>query len=135
MIDTIQRLGRGECLDLLRTAVLGRVGIEIGGLFTVLPVNYALLDEDVVFRSAPGSKLSMALMGARVAFEADDADRETGEGWSVLVVGTATEIKDPHTLQVAHNLPLHAWAGGERDHVVRIAAERVTGRRVGPAPD
>lgn len=131
---TVQRLGRGECLELLRTANLGRVGLEIAGVLTVLPVNFAVLDGDVVFRSAPGSKLSMALMGARVAFEVDDADPETGAGWSVLVVGAASEVREQRTLRAVHNLPLHAWAGGERDHVIRIAAERMTGRRVGPAP-
>lgn len=114
--------------------MLGRVGLEIGGVPAVLPVNYALLDDDVVFRTAPGTKLSLALLGARVAFEVDEADRRSGAGWSVLVLGTAAEIRDPHVLRVVHNLPLHAWAGGERDHVVRIAAERVTGRRVGPTP-
>ncbi len=134
MTGTVRRLDRVECLELMRTAALGRVGLEIAGVLTVLPVNFAVLDDHVVFRSAPGSKLSMALMGARVAFEVDDADPETGAGWSVLVVGAASEVTDPRRLRVVHNLPLHAWAGGERDHVIRIATERVTGRRVGPVP-
>ena len=34
-----------------------------------MPVNYALLDDEVVFRTDPGTKLSAALMRTMVAFE------------------------------------------------------------------
>jgi hypothetical protein len=49
---------------------------------SILPVNYALLDDDVVFRTDPGSKLLAALMKVLFAFEVDDADPRTRTGWA-----------------------------------------------------
>jgi hypothetical protein len=40
----------------------------------VLPVVYALLDRDVVFRTAPGEKLIAAALNRTVAFEVDEYD-------------------------------------------------------------
>ncbi len=134
MIDLLETLSRDECIRLLRTTSLGRVGVKIGAMPAVLPVNYALLGDDVVFRSAPGTKLSAAVLGTIIAFEADAADPHDESGWSVLMVGHASEITDDSTLEEARGLPLRPWAGGNRDHFVRLAAEHVTGRRIGPVP-
>ena len=43
-----------------------------------LPVNFALLDGEIVFRTATGSKLAAALAKAVVAFQADDIDPNSG---------------------------------------------------------
>ena len=53
----------------------------------VLPVNHAVDGQDVVFRTAHGSKLSAAEGQAVVAFEVDACDPQTRSGWSVLVHG------------------------------------------------
>jgi len=119
-----------ECLELLRSAGLGRVAVRIGDAPAILPVNFALLDEEVVFRTDPGTKLTAALMGVRVAFEADHADPATRAGWSVLVVGRAEEIRDRSTLERVDTLDLEPWVAEAPDFVVRIRTERITGRRV-----
>lgn len=130
-LDRLEPLSEEQCFELLRSGFLGRVGVSMGGTPVVLPVNYALLERDIVFRSAPGTKLSAAVLGTRVAFEVDDADPLYRAGWSVLVIGHADEIRDEQTLAAARELPLRAWAGGDRDHYVRIEAEHVSGRRLG----
>lgn len=124
-------LTRDECLDLLATVSLGRVAVTIGAVPAVLPVNYALLDGAIVFRSAPGTKLSAAVLGTVVAFEVDEADSADHSGWSVLVVGHAAELREGPVLEAARRLPLQSWAGGDRDHFVRIESERISGRRLG----
>ena len=51
----------------------------------VVPVNYAVLDGDIVIRTGSGTKLDAALTGAVVAFEIDSVDPIYHEGWSVMV--------------------------------------------------
>src|SRR5436305_4502011 len=118
------------CERLLAQRNIGRVGSSVGALPVVLPVNYAMLDGDVVIRTAVGTKLDAALAGAVVAFEVDHVDPVYHEGWSVLLQGRATEIVDPDDVERARRLPLRPWAPGARDRYVRIPAEVISGRRI-----
>jgi nitroimidazol reductase NimA-like FMN-containing flavoprotein (pyridoxamine 5'-phosphate oxidase superfamily) len=126
----LEILGPDECLRLLRSESFGRVGLRIGEMPTVLPVNYALLDDDVVFRTDPGTKLSAAVMEMLVAFEVDEADAATRTGWSVVVVGYCEEIRDRATRERVAALDLDPWAPEGRDFIVRIRTRKVTGRRL-----
>ena len=49
-----------ECLRLLASVPVGRVGFFADGEIVVLPVNHVVDGHDVVFRTAYGSKLSAA---------------------------------------------------------------------------
>jgi len=120
-----------QCLELLRTQRVGRVGV-CSGRAGVFPVLYALLDDDVVFRTAPGEKLIAAAMHREVVFEIDSFDMETRSGWSVNVLGTAEEIQHPDELTRADALGLDPWAGEVRDRYVRIRASELSGRRIKP---
>jgi nitroimidazol reductase NimA-like FMN-containing flavoprotein (pyridoxamine 5'-phosphate oxidase superfamily) len=131
-VAALRHLTRDECVALLCGQGLGRVSVSIGALPAILPVNYVLWDESIVFRSAPGTKLSAALMGSVVGFEVDAVSDDHSGGWSVLVVGHATEIRDTATLEAVRRLPLEAWAPGTRDLFVRIPTEHITGRAFGP---
>lgn len=117
-----------ECLRLLRGRAVGRLGIVVGGEPLILPVNYAVLGETIVFRSAPGSKLDMGPR-APACFEVDEFDQSMSAGWSVLVNGRLEEI-DADEAGAADVTP---WAPGEREHWMRLVPRRITGRRVGPA--
>jgi hypothetical protein len=65
------------------------------------------------------------------AFEVDDVNPETGDGWSVLVRGMTSEITDRAELAALGRLGLEAWGTGTAaDHFVRIDLSLVTGRRV-----
>jgi nitroimidazol reductase NimA-like FMN-containing flavoprotein (pyridoxamine 5'-phosphate oxidase superfamily) len=127
----LEMLGRDECLTLLTRRSVGRVGITISALPVIFPVNFSVLDGDVVFRSSPGSKLTTAVQRAVVAFEVDDVDPTYHSGWSVLVVGPAHEITNPTELEQARALPLVPWAPGAKGHYIRIRTELVSGRRIG----
>jgi nitroimidazol reductase NimA-like FMN-containing flavoprotein (pyridoxamine 5'-phosphate oxidase superfamily) len=67
-------LDRDECLRLLGDVQVGRVAVTTEALPVVLPVNFLLDGDRVVFSSAPGTKLYVAATGARMAFEAEDVD-------------------------------------------------------------
>jgi uncharacterized protein len=88
-----------DCLRLLASAPVGRVGFCADGEVLVLPVNHAVDGQDVVFRAAHGSKLSAAEGQAVVAFEADAYDPQTRSGWSVLVHGRAEVVYDDAEIQ------------------------------------
>lgn len=128
----LEELTVGECLELLRSRELGRVGFCVGDDPTILPVNYRVIANGVVFRTAPGAKLAAALVHARVAFEVDDVDVEEARGWSVLVVGTATELRDGASREQAESLGVLSRAPGSKEHFVVVPTEQVTGRRFSP---
>lgn len=116
-------------MRLLSTEHLGRVGVSFAALPAILPVNYALLGDDIVFRSAPGTKLTAALAGAVVAFEVDAVEPDSMAAWSVMVVGRSEWLGDGAALEEAERLPLNPWAPGSHDYFVRIPPEHISGRR------
>jgi nitroimidazol reductase NimA-like FMN-containing flavoprotein (pyridoxamine 5'-phosphate oxidase superfamily) len=128
----LERLTEEECLGLLRSATLGRVSLRIDESPAILPINYAMLDDDVVFKTAAGSKLSAAIMGIRVAFEVDQVDESTGSAWSVLVVGYAEQIRDEATRARVDALGLESWSPSDLPFVVRIDTRQISGRRIPP---
>ena len=128
--DRLVELNRDDCLRRLGRAGVGRVAVSVGALPAIFPVNYAMLDSDIVFRTGPGTKLDAALVGSVVAFEIDHSDAMSHTGWSVLVVGKARPITDPVTLARAASLPLTPWADGQRDTFVRIETAVISGRQL-----
>jgi hypothetical protein len=88
------------------------------------------MDDDVVFRTSTGTKLSAALENAVVAFEVDQFEGVGHEGWSVLVTGHASEITDEAELERARSLPLAPWIPAVPSRFVRIRSQLVSGRRL-----
>jgi nitroimidazol reductase NimA-like FMN-containing flavoprotein (pyridoxamine 5'-phosphate oxidase superfamily) len=126
--EGIDVLDRSECYTLLRTQRLGRVALKLGDELVILPVYYAVLDDDVVFRTSPGMKLDAAVLRTTVAFEVDD--EVPAPGWSVLVSGHVQELRGAREEEAARTILGHDWPEGEREHIVRLRAEKVTGRRL-----
>ena len=130
-IGRIEEIAADECLRLLATQKVGRVGVVLGNQPLILPVNYALDGDTIVFRTDPGTKLFAASL-ERVAFEVDEIDRQGRMGWSVLVQGVGQELKrsDGEAFERAQALPIVPWVGGEKQHWVRVVPAHITGRRV-----
>jgi nitroimidazol reductase NimA-like FMN-containing flavoprotein (pyridoxamine 5'-phosphate oxidase superfamily) len=128
----LEVLPREECLSLLRRARIGRVAVSVDALPAVLPVNFTLIGEDIVFRTNPGAKMDAALANNVVAFEADDVDPVYQTGWSVLVQGMAREVIEPDQVAEMRRAPLRAWAGSGRDRFVLIPTDHLSGRRIPP---
>src|SRR5438094_9843434 len=87
----IELLDRDECVRLLATQEVGRIGFVNHGAADVLPVNYSYEDSSVIVRTAPGAKLDDAPL-SMVSFEVDDADPDGAWGWSVVVRVLAFDI-------------------------------------------
>ena len=118
-----------ECLDLLQTQNLGRLAYVVDGKPRILPLNYAVHQGSVIFRTGYGDLLDTIHL-QEVEFEVDHGASDVGTGWSVIVHGVAEEIWRPEELDVARRLPLRPWAPGNRDHYVRILSTGITGRRI-----
>ena len=121
----LEVLPKDVCLDLLRTQQVGRLVLTGGGDADVFPVNYALLGDDIVFRTAAGTKWRDGPRG-RAAFEVDDLDPRARSGWSVVVHGRLESADDVDT----DALGLHPWSPHEKPHVLRLVSETVSGRRL-----
>jgi nitroimidazol reductase NimA-like FMN-containing flavoprotein (pyridoxamine 5'-phosphate oxidase superfamily) len=131
MVDEgLELLTEDECARLLATARVGRVGVTVGGLPVILPVNYAYRNGDVLFRTGDGTKFRAASDGAVIAFEVDAYDEAAQQGWSVLAVGRAHVVTDPTEIAHVDGSVRSPWAGSARDYLVRLRPEVITGRRI-----
>ena len=119
-VTYFERLDVPECLRLLRTGGVGRVAWQDDGEgLTVLPVNYRVIGDSVVFRTSAASTLVRLTRPTRVAFQVDEIDRATAVGWSVLVRGMSGTCK---VRDVVSFLPRDPAIG------VAVRIEDVTGR-------
>ena len=129
-VPVIRFLDRDRCLALLDEACVGRVAVVFNGVPEITPVNYAMLDGDIVFRSGTGTKLHAALTSQPVSFEVDRFDDERRTGWSVLVSGGSSVLEDIERLARAEELDIDTWAPGTRDTYVCVRTELVSGREI-----
>lgn len=128
-MTNLVELDEAECSALLRSNHTGRVAFVSDDRPLVLPVNYVVHGDLIVFRTQPGRKLAEVPM-RHVAFEVDGA---TAEGsWSVLAQGFAREMTDVlgETADAIRSLPIPVEAPGERDHWIAITISELTGRRI-----
>ena len=123
-------LTRSECLSLLADGVIGRVIFTDHALPTVQPVNYLLDGEEIIFRTANGSKLAAATRNAVVAFQLDEFDMTARSGWTVLGVGEAYEVVNPARLAELADLQPDPWVREHDAHTLSIPLTIITGRRI-----
>ncbi len=126
----LDALDADACRDLIRPGGVGRIVVCESRGPVALPVNFRILDGDVVFRMATLPELSSTDGLGAVSFEVDHIDEALAEGWSVLVSGVGHVITDPSELRQAEATGVAPWAGGERDLYIRITPLVVTGRRI-----
>ena len=132
----LETLTIDECKAQVAAGGIGRFLFDDPGRGPVaIPVNYKIDGDDVIFRtsgtSGVGAEMRVnAALGQRVSFDVDHLDDALGEGWSVLLSGTARIITDPAELDRAKALGIEPWAGGDRDLYVRLTPVEITGRRI-----
>ncbi|GAB2610468.1 hypothetical protein GCM10027168_49290 [Streptomyces capparidis] len=123
-------LAPDECRDLLSDRGVGRVAVVTPQGPEVFPVNYAVAHDVVLYRTEPRAGPAVG-PGTQVAFEVDRIDDALSQGWSVLVVGSASPVSESEARRLLGGRPPpEPWAGGERDVWVRVEPQRVSGRRI-----
>jgi nitroimidazol reductase NimA-like FMN-containing flavoprotein (pyridoxamine 5'-phosphate oxidase superfamily) len=127
----LDELALDDCLSLLRTGQLGRIGFMVDEFPAVLPVNYRLVETSgrtwIALRTRPGNVIDRAPM--QVAFELDGVDQFKQQGWSVLVRGTLHHI-DPDAAEFRERFDPEPWIVAERDAWLIIDPFAITGRRL-----
>ena len=120
-------LTRAQCIDRLRSSRIGRVAVTSRVLPAIVPVNYTVVGNALLFRTRPDGMLAKACDNTIVAFEADELGPEGGAGWSVLVVGAAELLHGGAAVRAAER-GLVSAAGEGRSQFVSITMTKVTGR-------
>ncbi|MFD0690502.1 pyridoxamine 5'-phosphate oxidase family protein [Actinomadura fibrosa] len=129
----LEELDRAECLRLIAPGGVGRVAYDDGEGPAVVPVNYTVDGESVLFRTSVSGRLNRSLLSAvtggqvRAAFEVDHFDEGSRTGWSVLLRGGAHRLSDDERDKAVRVDP---WPGGEREAWFRLAALEISGRRL-----
>ena len=118
------------CWELLSRSSFGRVIFCRDGEPGAFPVNCAVSNHTIVFRTSSEATFLEISHGSRIAFEADHTDHIAESGWSVLVHGTLHEVTDAAEVGLLADLPVHPWAPGTRDRWMRIVPDAVTGRTI-----
>ena len=123
-------LSEQTCRALLATARIGRVLVSMDAMPAALPVNFRIMRDQIVFRTAPGTKLSAAVDRTVLGFEVDDFDLERRSGWSVLAVGMSRVVTEPDEIVELDGIGLDSWWILPSARYVVIEIQRVSGRRV-----
>ena len=100
----------------------------VDGAPRIVPVNYAVVNDAVYFRTAVGTILNNAV-AQRVAFEVDAFDARSRSGWSVCVVGAGRSVGEG-----GPDVAIDSWAPRRRDQRYCIVPEEITGRRLFGVP-
>jgi uncharacterized protein len=125
----VEAIPADVCWDLIARMAVGRVAVVRRRAPIILPVNFKPSGHTLLYRTSSGSTLVPAGGSEDLAFEVDGVDEGSQLGWSVLVKGRATVVRD--VVEATRlSTGLHAWAPGPHDVLVRIEATEVTGRQV-----
>jgi|HubBroStandDraft_6_1064221.scaffolds.fasta_scaffold15340_1 transcriptional regulator with XRE-family HTH domain len=128
---TLHELTEAECRALIAPGGVGRfLFVQAGRGPVAIPVNFKLDGDDVVFRTSGDSAITEGVHEQPVSFDVDQLDDALGEGWSVLLTGTARVISGAAETSRAQALGIEPWAGGDRDLYVRLVPTQITGRRI-----
>jgi hypothetical protein len=125
----LETLTQEQCKDHLVAGGVGRVVFSAERGPVALPVNFRFVDGRVVFRTQPTASPAITA-GAVVSFEVDRIDEAMSEGWSVLVSGRAQRVEDRTELGKLALVGIEPWAGGQREAVIRIEIDEISGRAI-----
>jgi uncharacterized protein len=123
-------LDRAECLELLAAKSVGRIAYVGDTGPRILPVNYILGEDCVIFRTVPDGEISRYALSSNCAFEIDETDEFFESGWSVVAVGRLQLATEVDFAGMRYGKLPEPWAGGNRSMFVRLPCEHVSGRRV-----
>jgi hypothetical protein len=125
-------LSEAQCRALLEGGIFGRVAVCTDSGPRILPVNYSIVDDAVVFRTSPYGVVATHDWKTAMAFQIDYVNYAEQRGWSVLAVGRGHRVEDPGELdRVTSTWDPRPWAAGSRPLYVRLEWTELTGRRLG----
>ena len=131
-MSEVQELSYAECRGLLAGGVFGRLALCTPDGPRILPVNYSVVAESVVFRTSAYGVVAGRDWSEPLAFEVDHVDYAEQRGWSVVALGPGERIDDAKELaHIKRTWDPRPWAGGSRPLYVRLRWTDLSGRRLG----
>jgi nitroimidazol reductase NimA-like FMN-containing flavoprotein (pyridoxamine 5'-phosphate oxidase superfamily) len=124
--QVVAALAEDEAWEFLRRHQFGRLAYHLVGEVHIVPLNYAVSQRYVLFRTAPGSKLLGIVMNENVAFEVDRVDDDNAT--SVVVRGVASLLRDT-AADRADALLVPSWVPTDKDEIVAIDVREISGRK------
>jgi uncharacterized protein len=135
-MTSLVTLSAHECERLLRAGVFGRMVLSTPDQTEILPVNYAVMSDAILVRTAHGSLLDRYAHGARLLLEVDQVDHERWHGWSVVARGVGERTDETCLTRAERGSPgPPAWVSRDRDVWIRLRWEELSGRKLGDAWD
>lgn len=131
-MSELAELPYDKCHELLSGGIVGRAAVCTPAGPRIVPVNYAVFDESIVFRTTPYSVLGTYAWNTALAFEVDHVDYEDHRGWSVVATGRGSMVEDPEELAAIKTFwNPRPWASGARLLYVRLRWDELSGRQLG----
>ncbi len=131
-MGVLHDLSEHECRAHLIDCQVGRAAVVAPDGPHIIPVNYTVVDEAIVFRTGPFTLLATHGRDAVIAFEVDHFDEVSHTGWSVLARGRTEVVLDSRQIEHIRRVwEPNPWAGGVRNMFVRLTIRELSGRRVG----
>lgn len=127
-------LSDDACRHLLANEEVGRIAfVDEAGFPVVLPVNYLLDGELIVFHRDTGTELERVPL-RRVAFEVEHLAAAWHSGWSVLVQGIGQDVTDAAgaRFEQLRERPTDLRAPCEKGLWLAVEIHHITGRRIRP---
>jgi nitroimidazol reductase NimA-like FMN-containing flavoprotein (pyridoxamine 5'-phosphate oxidase superfamily) len=130
-MSEIVELSTTECRERLDRGGVGRLAFLTPQGLRIVPLNYATNADAVVFRTVADSELGTFGEGAEAAFEIDEVDSRTEEGWSVVAFGRLERPSQDDEVWDIHGWRNPTpWSGDHRNFHLKLRWERLTGRRI-----
>ena len=123
--DGIDTLELEQCWRMLREEEFGRLAYRLVDEVHIVPINYAVDHDTLLFRTAEGNKLLGVVMGSEVAFEIDRYGETSAR--SVVVRGRARLLGDDEAHR-GDNVRLRPWVQNLKYNLVEIVPSVVSGR-------
>jgi nitroimidazol reductase NimA-like FMN-containing flavoprotein (pyridoxamine 5'-phosphate oxidase superfamily) len=125
-------LDESACHTLLHSTRLGRIALTDRALPMILPITFACVDRDIVFRVGPGTLRRAADAEQVVCFETDWADECGHAAWSVAAIGRLTRVDEPGLVEACRQAGLPLWSNmptAESGGYIALSPQLITGRR------
>jgi uncharacterized protein len=121
-----------KCVELLKSGRVGRAAVCTPAGPRIVPVNYSVVGDSLVFRTTPYSVLGTYAWNTQLAFEVDHIDDAQHHGWSVVATGRGAMVEDGGELaEIRASWDPKPWANGLRLLYVRLRWAELTGRSIG----
>ena len=124
----VEDLDQATCEQLIKTVLFGRIASTHRGLPMIVPVHCTVRGEEIVIGTIRAHSAVRVRAGDVVAFEADQYDPETAEGWCVGVIGPCRTIEDEAEVEELDALRFTPWTLEDGGHYVALPLDHIYGR-------